>query len=150
MLNTYLLITLLAVWLLGLSILFYYQYTVYKRLTKGISEKDIVTLLNSLLKSYEDGKSSLNLLREMVEKNFAEGRRHIKRVGLVKYNPFNDMGGDHSFTLCLLDDRLNGFVLTNLHTRERTRAYIKDIIKGKSKQELSKEEIKAIGIATKQ
>jgi hypothetical protein len=54
------------------------------------------------------------------------------------------MGGDHSFSLALLDAHLTGFIITGLHTRERTRVYIKKIEEGKCKQDLSKEEREAL------
>jgi len=65
-------------------------------------------------------------------------------VSLVRFNPFSEMGGDHSFSLALLDAHLTGFIVTGLHTRERTRVYIKKIDGGKCKQDLSKEEREAL------
>jgi hypothetical protein len=66
---------------------------------------------------------------------------------LVKYNPFNESGGDHSFSLALLDGNKNGIIITSLHTRERTRLYIKDVVLGKTKITLSKEEQKALQLS---
>jgi hypothetical protein len=63
---------------------------------------------------------------------------------MIRFNPFSELGGDHSFCLALLDDRDTGVVLTGLHTRERTRFYMKDITNGKSSLELSNEEKKAL------
>lgn len=69
---------------------------------------------------------------------------NVQKIGLVRFNPFNETGGDHSFSLALLDGNGNGFVMTGLHTRERTRLYIKPIRNLKSEYELSQEEQKAI------
>jgi hypothetical protein len=67
---------------------------------------------------------------------------------MVRYNPFNDTGGDQSFSLALLDLRDNGFVITSIHGREVDRIYAKQIDNGKSKHNLSAEEIEAIKEAT--
>ena len=74
---------------------------------------------------------------------------HVQKVGLVRFNPFDELGGEHSFSLALLDGKDTGFVLTGLHTRERTRVYIKPVKKGKSKQSLSDEEKKVLEKAKK-
>lgn len=69
---------------------------------------------------------------------------HIQKVNLTRFNPFNETGGEASFTVCLLDGNLNGVVLTGLHTREKTRMYAKEIKEGKSPYKLSKEETKTL------
>ena len=76
-------------------------------------------------------------------------KRHIQKVGLIRFNPFSELGGDHSFCLAILDDRDSGVVITGLHTRDRTRVYIKDIKNGQSSLELSSEEKKALASAEK-
>ena len=49
------------------------------------------------------------------------GRRSIQRVGIVRYNPFEDTGGNQSFALALTDAKGDGFVISSLHTRTGTR-----------------------------
>jgi hypothetical protein len=63
---------------------------------------------------------------------------------MIRFNPFEDMGGEHSFALALLDKNDNGIVMSSLHGRENTRMYAKEVIDGKSKQQLSKEEEKVL------
>jgi hypothetical protein len=79
----------------------------------------------------------------------ADINNNVLKIGFVRFNPFNETGGDNSFTICLLNGRLNGIVLTGLHTREKTRMYAKKIEGGKSVHELSAEERKAISEAAK-
>lgn len=69
---------------------------------------------------------------------------HIQKIGLVRFNPFNEIGGDHSFSLAILDGADNGIIVTGLHTRDRSRIYAKPVTKGKSQLELSDEEKKAL------
>ncbi len=68
----------------------------------------------------------------------------IQKVGFLRFNPFQDTGGDHSFILALLDREHNGVVLSSLYLRESTRLYAKQIKKGNPVQQLSSEEIKVL------
>ena len=67
-----------------------------------------------------------------------------QKIGIVKYDAFKEMGGKLSFSLCLLDDENNGFILTSMHTREGCYTYVKEIIKGESFVVLAAEERKAL------
>ena len=67
-----------------------------------------------------------------------------QKIGIVKYDAFKEMGGKLSFSLCLLDDENNGFILTSVHTREGCYTYIKEIIKGESFVVLATEERRAL------
>lgn len=78
-----------------------------------------------------------------------EGRsqRAFSRIGLVRFNPFEDTGGNQSFALALLDGREDGIVISSLHTRTATRIYAKTVSRGRSDGALSKEENDAVEIA---
>lgn len=67
-----------------------------------------------------------------------------QKVSIVKYDAFKEMGGKLSFSLAMLDDKDNGFILTSVHTREGCYTYVKEIIKGESFVVLSAEERKAL------
>jgi len=72
-------------------------------------------------------------------------KRSIHKVGVVRFNPFKDLGGDQSFSIALLDGQNNGMVISGLHTREGNRIYAKSVEKGKTvKHPLTEEEIEAI------
>lgn len=75
-----------------------------------------------------------------------EGRsqRAFSRIGLVRFNPFEDTGGNQSFALALLDGRGDGFVVSSLHSRTGTRLYAKAIGGGASDTALSDEESEAL------
>jgi hypothetical protein len=74
----------------------------------------------------------------------ATALRTFQRVGLVRYNPFEETGGNQSFALALLDAEGNGWVLSSLHARTGTRVYAKAIRGGRSDAGLSEEETAAI------
>jgi hypothetical protein len=65
-------------------------------------------------------------------------------VGLVRYNTFEDTGGNQSFALALLDANGDGWVLSSLHARATTRVYAQVVKGGKSDAALSDEETAAI------
>jgi len=68
----------------------------------------------------------------------------IKKVGIIRYNPFSGIGGNQSFSIALLNGKNSGFVITGLYTREGSRVYAKSIKEGKSQFLLSEEEKEAI------
>ncbi|HRY82443.1 MAG TPA: DUF4446 family protein [Candidatus Moranbacteria bacterium] len=74
--------------------------------------------------------------------------RGFHKLGLVRFNPFKDVGGDQSFSLALLNGKNNGLTISSLFTREGARIYSKSITGGKSeKHPLTEEEKEAIKIA---
>jgi len=75
--------------------------------------------------------------------------KSIHKIGVIRYNPFKDIGGDQSFAIALLDGKNSGLVISSLHTREGTRVYSKPVIVGESKKyPLTEEEKQAIKIAS--
>ena len=78
--------------------------------------------------------------------NITEGiaAMSIQKVGFLRFNPFQDMGGDNSFILVLLDHGNNGMVLSSLYMRDGARLYAKQVTAGNPLQPLSKEEEKVL------
>ncbi len=73
--------------------------------------------------------------------------RSIQGVGVVRYNPFEQMGSNMSFSLALLDGRANGVVVSVLNSREGSRVYGKAVERGTSNYPLSDEERQALALA---
>lgn len=71
----------------------------------------------------------------------------VRHVGLIRFSPFHDTGGDQSFTLAILDGRRNGVVVTGLHSRTDSRLYAKPVFAGDSEYTLIPEEREAIAQA---
>ena len=79
-----------------------------------------------------------------------ETKSHLQKLGFVRFNPFNDTGGDQSFCLAILNGHDTGIVISSLHSREQTRIYAKRIVAGKTEGvELSREEAEALNRALK-
>jgi uncharacterized protein DUF4446 len=75
--------------------------------------------------------------------------RSIQKVGVIRFNPFQDSGGDQSFAIALLDQRGSGVVVSSLHGRAETRIFAKQVTNGRSTHSLSDEEQQAIREALK-
>jgi hypothetical protein len=117
------------------------------RLTRGAEGKGLDAVLESHVdKVYAVGREldELSARSAVLE---AAGRRAIQRVGLVRFNPFEDTGGNQSFALAMTDAAGNGLVLSSLHSRTGTRIYAKAIAEGRSDGALSAEESEALRLA---
>jgi hypothetical protein len=84
---------------------------------------------------------ALNKLHHELE---AATQRAIQKVGVIRYNPFTDAGGDQSFAIALLDAEGNGVVVSSLHSRTETRVFGKPVQGGRSRYPLSDEEQEAV------
>ncbi len=117
----------------------------YNNLLKGAGQKSLLEILEQLLRNQSDAKKQILNLSEILKQVIAENKWYLQKIGIVRFNPFLDIGGAQSFTLSLLDKGNNGVVLTSLYSRNSSRWYIKPVKDGQGyKVELSKEEQEAI------
>lgn len=121
-----------------------------KRLNKFVLGKDGKSLEQDIISLYEDNK----FLKINTEKNKSDIKTLFKnmegvyqKMGLVKYDAFNQMGGQLSFCLALLDENNNGFIINSVHSTEGCYSYTKEIKRGESAIDLGKEEREALSIA---
>jgi hypothetical protein len=103
--------------------------------------KELVKRIEKLEKEITEAKKDIEELREKNKKN-------LKKVGIIRFNPFKEIGGDQSFSIAVLDEKNDGFVITSHYGREANRIYAKPIKDGKSEYVLSKEEVQVIDQAT--
>ncbi len=107
----------------------------------GANLQEIILGHKKLLASYNKNLRELGkILEELVENN----KLNVQKVGIVRFNPFADTGGNMSFAMALLDGHNNGIVISSLHSREATRIYAKPVERGESKYPLTNEEKEAI------
>lgn len=133
-----------------LSILMWQLSSHYNKLTKGITEKSLKIVLENILRQVDVSRKDIDYLKSWCDTIEKDGRLHIQKVGLVRFNPFKDTGGNQSFALSLIDGSDTGVVISGLYSRSGTRWYAKRIVKGKALEyELSEEEKKAIKEASK-
>lgn len=128
-------ITLLLVWLVRKFIF----------LGKGIKERNVVAILGKEVLLRRKVEENLTKLQEEIKQLKNKINKAVQRVKIVRFNPYNDVGGDQSFVVSLLDGEACGLVLSSLHGREGTRVYAKPVVKGEGKEySLSSEEKEAI------
>lgn len=116
----------------------------YQTFMKG---KDGKTLEESMKERYTDLESVVKVVKQNrldIRELNRKMDRNYQKIGVVKYDAFNEMGGKLSFVLALLDNRNNGFILNAMHSREGCYTYVKEIVKGESFVELAEEEAEAL------
>jgi len=116
-------------------------------LTRGSEGRSLEAVLDAHLDKVFAVASELDELAARMAVLEAAQRRSFQRVGLVRYNPFEETGGNQSFALALLDAAGDGWVLSSLHARSGTRVYAKAIKAGRADAGLSEEETAALGQA---
>ena len=109
--------------------------------------KDGRTLEKIILEKFDE----LDELSDIAKKNkadiatlFYDMKGNYQKAGIVKYDAFNEMGGNLSFSLALLDGNDSGWVINSMHTRDGCYTYVKEIVRGQSYIELAEEEVQAL------
>ena len=121
-----------------------------KKYSVFMQGKDAKSLEKDIIGLYEDNK----FIKTSVEKNKRDIRDLYKKlestfqkIGIVRYDAFQEMGGRLSFSLVLLDENDNGFVLNSVHSTEGCYSYTKEIKNGQCDITLGEEEKQALDIA---
>lgn len=138
-------LAIIFVWLVALSVFFWRILNHYNNLTSGANSKGLKTILEDLLKEAEVNKKDIDYLKQYSAKLEKEGLLHIQKVGLIRFNPFKDTGGDQSFIISFIDGKDTGVIISGLYSRTGTRWYAKKIKDGKGvEHELSEDEKRAL------
>lgn len=116
----------------------------YNQLVRGIKGVNMEELLIKTGEQVDDMRADMNTMEQNIESMETKLSFAIQKVGFVRYNAFADMGSDLSYSISLLDNFQNGFVLTSIYGREYTTSYAKPIKFGKSVYPLSVEEMQAV------
>ena len=121
----------------------------YKVFMSGKNAKSLEDTLIQRLEQVDD-LIAANSTNEMNIKKICSNMKFtLQKIGLVKYDALNEMGGKLSFALALLNETNDGFVMNAMHTREGCYTYIKEIIDGNSVIVLAEEEREALDMAKK-
>lgn len=116
----------------------------YEELMKGKSmesmEELILKRFNEIDGMLEDTEKNVKAIKALYENI----KLTVQKIGIVKYDAFNEMGGKLSFALVMLDANNTGFVINAMHSREGCYTYIKEIINGESYIPLGAEEKEAL------
>lgn len=141
---------LLLILLILLIVLLVKYSKLKKRYDKFMKGKNAASLEDDMHGVFEDMK----LLKSNTDKNRKDIRilyknmeKTFQKLGIVKYDAFNQMGGQLSFSLALLDENNDGFIINSVHSSEGCYSYTKEIKDGTSPISLGAEEEKALNIA---
>ncbi|MBI3485975.1 DUF4446 family protein [Candidatus Daviesbacteria bacterium] len=130
----------LLIWVIVLSFLIWKEWQFLKQLFPKSETGDFKLKLEEILNLLSEQNRREQILNRNIREVAKEGLRHTQKVGLLRYNPYKDVGGDQSFTLAILNGLGTGFIMTSLHTRVGTRIYTKPVLEGICELQLSVEE----------
>jgi hypothetical protein len=119
----------------------------YRRLMSGVDGDTLEQALDHILSRVEETLAGLATLEASDRERERTLRSSVQHVGMLRFNPFDDTGGDLSFAVALADADGNGLVLCNLHARGEARLYAKPLAQWRSPYPLSDEETEAVNRA---
>lgn len=138
---TNILLTTVIIWLALLNIYLFKAVAGFKKITHGTQNLNLEQILDQLFKKVDLSEKRMTQLTEEIAKLEMANRLNIQKHALMRFNPFEDTGGDQSFVAAFLDGENNGIVISSLHTRSGTRVYAKNVTAGKAvNHQFSKEE----------
>lgn len=144
----------MAVFIIVLLILLIVQITKTQKLTKRLDRflqgKDGASLEQDIASLFEDNqflKSSVEKNKKDIRTLYRKAEKAYQKMGLVKYDAFSQMGGQLSFSLALLDENNDGFIINSVHSTDGCYSYTKEIRNGQCTIALGKEEAEALSIA---
>lgn len=114
------------------------------QLTRGKKTADLESIIKENNSMIFDLKNKLKNHEEQILDLKKESMNSIQNIGIVRFNPFKETGGNQSFAMALTDKKRNGVVLSSLYTRERVNVFAKPIKNGASEYTLTNEEQSAI------
>ena len=152
---TFILSIVINIMLTIIVLLFFYKLRkVEKRYYNFISKFDKKGNIEDILNNYIEMVNIVNEDNKIMHANFLalekQLNRCVQKMGMVRYNAFDDVGSDLSFALAILNNENNGVIINAIYARTSNNVYAKPIENGTSRYSLSEEEIKAIAIAKEQ
>lgn len=116
----------------------------YRFLAKGNENKDLESLLLEVSNKLNGNSDNLNDILKQIGELQENSKSCFQHWSLVRFKAFNNIGGDQSFALALMDSFGDGLVFSSIFGRENSVVYCKPIKNGSSAYPLSKEEQEAI------
>lgn len=131
----------MAIWLIILTLLAARIISRDRRLTRGVKGLNLTQILEKLARDQQLNQSQVQQISEEIAKIKTANRQNLQKYALVRFNPFEDTGGDQSFVAAILDGQNNGLVISSLHSRGATRVYAKQVANGQpTSHKFSREE----------
>ena len=121
----------------------------YQNFMTGKNGKNLEETILKRLDQVDQLIEANSLNQKNINRIFSNMKYTFQKVGLIKYDAFNEMGGKLSFSLALLNETNDGFIINAMHSREGCYTYIKEVVDGNSIITLSEEEEEALQMALK-
>lgn len=118
-----------------------------ERFMRGANAESLESKISAIEEDNEYLKNSTEQSKKDIRKIYKNLELTYQKVGLVKYDAFKEMGGQLSFSLALLNDKNDGFILNSVHSSDGCYSYVKGIHEGKCDIALGTEEEKALQAA---
>lgn len=112
----------------------------YKRFMKGENAKSLENDIIEMFERQVEIEETLSKNSEDIKLLYNKFKKAFQKVSLTKYDAFNQMGGQLSYCLVMLDENNDGFIINSVHGADGCYSYTKEIRKGKSSIALSNEE----------
>jgi hypothetical protein len=140
----------LAAWVVYLQVRLRRVSQQYARLVRGVDGKNLEEMLHQQVDEVHEALETVRALQAETRRMDHTLAHAFQWMGMVRYNPFRNTGGDQSFVWAIVDGQGNGLVLSSMHSRESTRLYAKPLHEWTSMYPLTEEEQEAIDRAAQQ
>jgi len=136
------LILIIVSWCIAIAALSKYSYLnkKYKRFMGGNDAKALESYITELITLNQENEEQIDKLNDHINALYEKQRYNFQKIGLNKYDAFQEMGGNLSFALALLDENDNGFIINSVHNIQSSYCYAKEVKEGKCSINLSKDE----------
>ncbi len=145
----FILLVLLGAWVGYLQYRYRNLASSFRTLMTGRGGADLETTLMDYVARMDRVEQIARTMEERAGSIETQQPYLLQHVGVVRFNPFPDKGGDQSFVVAILDGHADGVVLSGLHSRVDSRVYAKPVVGGQSTYTLTEEERTAIARAMK-
>ncbi|MBP5489598.1 MAG: DUF4446 family protein [Lachnospiraceae bacterium] len=112
----------------------------YRKFMKGANGKSLEERILSRFREIDSNKSQITDAVSRIKILEDARDTSFKKIAVKRYDAFAEMGGKLSYSLCLLNDDNDGFIMTSMHNRDGCYTYVKEVIKGNTFVILSDEE----------
>lgn len=116
----------------------------YRALMRGMQDKNLEDLLNTHLNRVKLALERVDDVELTCRKVQLMAEKSLQKVGVIRFNAFQDTGSDLSFAVALMDSHGDGAVISTIFARDESRTYAKPLDKGTSRYPLSEEEMQAV------
>ncbi len=122
----------------------------YHKFMGGNEAKALEAYIMSLIDANKENEDQIKANAEQIKRLFEKQRFHFQKIGMHKYDAFQEMGGQLSFALTLLDENNDGFIINSVHNIQSSYCYAKEVKGGSCSINLSKDEAISLEKALKQ